>query len=85
MSFTTESSWGEYQHWLNTSELPSHHHTFKTGIHQTGILDKYGYYPYRSADTPNTNTICETDNEGQNKPHNNVQPFVVIYLWKRIN
>ena len=74
---------GEVEHTLTIEEMPKHrHHLVGTQFHQSG----------------NTHNIWVTANEGINwditdheanytggsQPHNNMPPYLAVYVWKRI-
>lgn len=75
---------GEKKHKLTIAEMPSHKHSF--GIYQ---IDGSGYvnnkvaaattYGLFTGDYPTMNLA------GGDKPHNNLQPFVSVYIWKRVS
>ena len=69
---------GEAEHTLITDEIPSHSHT------QT--------VTYTSGSTPWANTWSgsnaqgdpqSTGTAGGGKPHNNMPPYLVVYMWQR--
>lgn len=74
------SAGGEAQHTLTVDEMPTHSH--KTGIQSIagGYIDG------------NTNAVVYFDpsgrataNSGGNQPHNNMPPYVAVYVWLRID
>lgn len=78
---TVEKSGGEKTHKLTIGEMPSHIHSFQTnpsedqGGHQYKILtSKY---------TTGASTIINTDVSGSGQSHNNLQPYITCYMWKR--
>lgn len=70
---------GEKTHTLTVPELASHRHAYAvdTSVTYTGTP---GYDMFKVADSGSSNT-GET---GGNQPHNNLQPYVVVYRWQRI-
>lgn len=83
MSFTASKTYGEYQHTLAISEMPRHDHAVITGICQTSAPEKYGFYPLRTSDTIDDSRITYTRDKGSSIPHNNIQPSIVVFFWKR--
>ena len=70
---------GEKTHTLTIEEMPSHSHTEKyVGVdwYQHGTSGDWNISsalePYR-----------ETGNTGGDQPHNNLQPYITVYMWKR--
>lgn len=71
--------YGEYEHKLTILEMPSHTHNlnFTTG-NITGNTRPATQNTSASASNLNA------DNTGGDQPHNNVQPSIVVYFWKRV-
>ena len=82
-TYANGATGGEAEHTLTIEEMPKHrHHLVGTQFHQSG----------------NTNNIWVTANDGINwditdheanytggsKPHNNMPPYLAVYVWKRI-
>lgn len=76
-NFTNGQQGGEYQHQLSVHEMPSHGHTIGLGNN----ANVYGDKPGGSNSARVTNG--GTDNTGGNGAHNNVQPYLVAYMWVR--
>lgn len=73
---------GEETHTLTVDEMPSHSHVYRRPPLFNAEIDgrDIGLYGnYRS--TPINN---DTSTTGGNKPHNNMPPYTVIYIWERI-
>lgn len=72
---------GEYKHKLVIAEMPSHNHNYYSPIVQlvppSTSGDTYGNY--------NKDYKIGSDNTGGDGYHNNVQPYVTVYFWKRVN
>ena len=74
---------GEKEHTLNIAEMPSHQHQLRgwaIGIQGTESTQYAPTYPYDQYD--NTNLITRPVGEGQ--PHNNMQPYIGTYRYRRI-
>ena len=84
------SEFGSYSHKLSESELPKHKHGTNTRVDTSdGLLidndlaytTSYGrrtdWLEERSSKTTYTSVV------GGDQPHNNVQPSIVVYFWKR--
>lgn len=69
---------GAKTHTLTTAEIPSHSHTYN-GVNG-GSMGNGSSYPGLS---DNTNRTPITNNTGGGGAHNNLQPYVVVYMWKR--
>ena len=84
MSFTTNSSGGEYQHKLTVDEMPSHNHsrdTYTSGSEATGYglaRGSVGFY-----DRVMVSGSGDTGNKGGDASHNNVQPYITVFFWRR--
>lgn len=78
-----EKTGGASTHTLTVDQIPYHSHAI---VNQDGT---YGYSSnrirYTEAFGTNENiTICDTAGTGGNGAHNNLQPYIVCYMWKRI-
>lgn len=76
---TVEKTGGEKEHTLTVDEMPSHKHDF--GQQFTGMPASSGNYGYYMIAGTQTDVIKNT---GGNQPHNNLQPYITCYMWKRI-
>lgn len=78
--FEVNSTGGEYKHKLVIDEMPSHNHKYYSPIVQevtpSSNTSTYGNY------TKNYKIDC--DSAGGDGYHNNVQPYVTVYFWKRV-
>lgn len=97
-SYPAGSQGGEASHTLTTAEMPSHGHNpanepgyygFITNSQKAFTIGDMGsqsgsgrYYPYASAAFDiSRNTMTGTTGGGN--PHNNMPPYLSIYIWKR--
>ena len=81
MSFTAGSTGGEYKHKLTVSELASHNHS-TTYEYATGLVATNGGGAGWTHFTASTGSKS-VNSTGGNGSHNNVQPYIVVYFWKR--
>ena len=97
-SYPAGSQGGEASHTLTTEEMPAHAHNpaneagyygFITNSQKAFTVGDMGvqsgsgrYYPYAPADFDiSRNTLTGTTGGG--KSHNNMPPYLSIYIWKR--
>ena len=77
---TVEETGGEKTHTLIDSEIPAHSHSV------TGSILRYvgtgGVAQWYSGGTDADYTTSTDENVGDGA-HNNLQPYVVVYMWKR--
>lgn len=86
--FSAGQTGGEIEHTLTEDEIPTHSHTFnrhqlwrnETGNIVSDLDSGYGA-------SNKTLDIYQdiTSDAGGNKPHNNMPPYLVVYMWKRIS
>lgn len=82
MSFTTKSTGGEYRHTLTNSEMPKHRHAMQSTSGEPSISDKA--YPFQIIQQEGhymDQNVCFS--QGGNVAHNNIQPYVTTFFWKR--
>lgn len=90
MSFTSNSTGGEYYHTLSFSEMPAHEH--EVGIwNSSGSLKTSPWEfmtirgsHYSDNKSHNVNSI-HTNTSGSGTPHANIQPYLVVFFWRRTN
>ena len=70
---------GEKTHTLIVSEMPSHTHRPKSSTRITA-----GNNAYVSVLTSPDFDATTTSATGGDQPHNNLQPYVVVYRWRRV-
>ena len=77
-TYEAGSEGGEAQHLLTIDEMPSHNHNFKTKPSASAAGTAYS----RMASNGDETTTLIT-NAGGDKPHNNMPPYIAVYMWKR--
>ena len=81
---TSEETGGAKTHTLTTAELPSHTHTHTV---ETGrsFSSSIGNAPVvqGSDNTVLSSSAVTTSSTGGGSAHNNLQPYIVVYMWKR--
>jgi hypothetical protein len=75
---TVEKTGGESTHTLTINEIPSHCHTVTC---QIGYVTECGGNTRGAADDRVDPT--DTTNTGGDAAHNNLQPYITCYMWKR--
>lgn len=90
MSFTSNSTGGEFKHKLVLEEIPNHTHYILDQLADGNIGisgDPGGKSPYtratERADRTKKYWWGTTYPSGGDKAHNNVQPYIVTYFWRR--
>ena len=77
---TAGETGGAKTHTLTISEMPSHNHNQPSGIlpePNANDLDVTG------GDGRTLGNNINTDSTGGGNAHNNLQPYIVVYMWKR--
>ena len=89
MSFTANSTGGEYKHKLTVDEIPNHKHAVYI---QNTTSNPQVNAPKWTVALPNSWKQYASDtklfgpstgNAGGDASHNNIQPYITVYLWKR--
>ena len=74
--YPVEASGGEKTHQLTTAELPSHTHSLNLRLVVTGGA-------FSAAHVASGNAADVSGSTGSGTAHNNLQPYIVVYMWKR--
>ena len=90
MSFTANNTYGEYKHKLTVNEMPNHNHT-NSNANYAGFMQATKNW----TNTGDINLYIKTETAGKNygiyaisstggsASHNNIQPSICVYLWRR--
>lgn len=75
---------GEKMHTLTVDELAAHAHPLESRTLGTGVDPTYelGTIDMTSTDAPEG---LSTAAAGGGQPHNNLQPFMTAYVWRRVS
>lgn len=79
-TYTAGASGGEATHKLNNNEMPQHSHSYRAGT-EGGTDDGL----IRGITTVVGAHTCSSviGNSGSGLPHNNMPPYLAVYMWKR--
>ena len=93
---TVEETGGAKTHTLTTAEMPSHTHTQDAHSHnishvRSATTGAATTHIARTTDTSSTlgndvstdNATATNQNTGGGGAHNNMPPFITVYMWKR--
>lgn len=92
-TYAAGSTGGEAQHTLTVDEMPGHRHssdTYQNGFANAGIADTDKYCTWVNRGTPSNNNPGTAENGpirtswvGGSRPHNNMPPYITVYMWVR--
>lgn len=85
---------GEKEHTLTVDEMANHYHILNIAANAGAgelsagygvVYDTTKRYPINAKNaTSGEFTGWGTQSSGENKPHNNMPPYLEVYMWKRI-
>lgn len=78
------TSGGEATHKLTIDEIPKHSHYPLTGEFAISKGTKY-HTTSSGSGLGVESTQSKTNEVGGNQPHNNMPPYIVVYVWKRVS
>lgn len=87
-TYAAGSTGGEATHKLTDAEMPRHAHNIAKGSKNTNgagtKFEIYDAYQSESSIAEGYYWTATTLFAGNSKPHNNMPPYVAMYIWKRI-
>ena len=94
-TYTAGKTGGAATHKLTESEMPSHYHTIyqqnSSGDNSIGLWDTYVKSSYQVLDQKYDSSqnikayAYGTGAKGGNAAHNNMPPYLTVYVWKRVS
>ena len=81
-TYSNGATGGEATHKLTVAEMPAHTHTgkvYNTDGHYSGSMHETRAW----SDTSGTSELQITNSVGGNGAHNNMPPYLAVYIWKR--
>lgn len=73
---TVEKTGGEKTHTLTVTEIPAHNHGVGLQVNTAAGNQRWGL-------SDNLGTTTPTANKGGSGAHNNLQPYITCYMYKR--
>ena len=78
-----EKTGGAETHTLTTSQIPSHSHQINQSTEQRWSFEDGGWATFRCGSSNVVGGNIYTQNSGGGGSHNNLQPYITCYMWKR--
>ena len=95
-TYSAGSTGGEAQHTLTINEMPKHSHVQTTQVSNLGYAavilkgtdgqgTSNGSSHVYQQDWIENGKPVSTYSTGLGEPHNNMPPYIVVYMWKRVS
>jgi len=84
-TYSAGTTGGEAEHRLTLEEMPRHTHEvlITNGAHPTGNSALLNNAETVMQYTNNITATAATGHVGNNLPHNNMPPYLAVYMWQR--
>lgn len=87
-TYAAGSTGGEFEHKLTVNEMPNHDHKIAKGnLNTSGTGTQFSEYSAHQTEQtikPGKYWTANTTEAGGDQPHNNMPPYLAVYMWKRI-
>jgi len=88
-TYSAGSTGGEAEHTLTIDEMPSHTHRFKTDINSPDFNISWPEWTeyvegWKQVGNETESPASQVTYNGGGQPHNNMPPYLTVYMWKRI-
>lgn len=89
-TYSAGATGGSATHTLTIDEMPRHNHAMAYGPNSSGSSTGFNYSIASGSATNSTSgkgwdANLGTFNRGAGKEHNNMPPYLTVYMWKRIS
>ena len=81
--FASNETGGEYNHTLTINEMPNHNHNFSYAMSANNNSSYYVLSGVKQFLTSAQTAMSTTYETGGSESHNNIQPYITVYMWKR--
>jgi hypothetical protein len=86
---TVEKTGGEKTHTLTINEMPKHSHGITVKAHWNGFNNRneenYNIGTKNDTNWANRDWMNYASDTGGGQSHNNLQPYITVYFWKRVS
>lgn len=83
-TYKVGSTGGESEHKLTVNEMPNHRHSIGRGFGTDTGETRFVYAEYVKKYSNWSDAELQTYDTGGNQPHNNMPPYLAVYVWKRV-
>lgn len=81
-TYANGATGGEAEHTLTIDEMPSHNHGYTRS--RLFFADPAGQNAIAYNNNIGSAIGAATSSTGGSKPHNNMPPYLAVYIWKRV-